>query len=131
MRAERKAPLERRLAAIAKGLREVVERTRPGAAAVEEVFVKADPRAALAVGHARGAALTVLGEAGIPVTGYPSASIKKSLTGDGRADKTRVGRMVALLLSLEAIPEPPDATDALAAAIAHALGLEAQVLRGL
>jgi len=131
LRATRSDPLERRLARIAKQLQEVLERTRPEAAAVEEVFVKADPRAALAVGHGRGAVLAVLGEAGIPVAGYPPASIKKSLTGNGRADKARVGRMVALLLHLETVPKPADATDALAAAITHALGLSARVQRGV
>ena len=45
------------------------------------------------------------------------AEIKKSVTGNGRADKAQVQRMVTLLLDLDAAPEPYDATDALAAAL--------------
>ncbi|MDH3592532.1 MAG: crossover junction endodeoxyribonuclease RuvC, partial [Planctomycetota bacterium] len=98
----------------------------PAAAAVEDVFVKADPRAALAIGHGRGALLSVLGQTGVPVFDYAPATIKKAITGNGRADKTRVARMVGVLLGLAQPPEPLDATDALAAAITHSLRARTQ-----
>ena len=124
--AERTAPLERRLATIASGLRALCETWRPDAAAVEDVFVKADPRAALAVGHGRGALLAVLGEHRIAVHSYAPASIKRALTGNGRAPKERVAKMVAQLLGTADLAT--DATDALAAALAHAFAAKAQML---
>jgi crossover junction endodeoxyribonuclease RuvC len=124
--ADRDAPLERRLASIAGGLRALCESWRPDAAAVEDVFVKADPRAALAVGHGRGALLAVLGEHEIAVHSYAPASIKRTLTGNGRAAKERVAAMVRKLLGIGELP--PDATDALAAAVAHAFRTKAQML---
>lgn len=124
--ADRNAPLERRLATIAAGLRALCETWRPDAAAVEDVFVKADPRAALAVGHGRGALLAVLGEHGIAVHSYAPASIKRTLTGSGRATKERVATMVAKLLGTGELAT--DATDALAAAVAHAFAAKAQLL---
>lgn len=124
--ADRDAPLERRLATIAAGLRALCERWRPGAAAVEDVFVKADPRAALAIGHGRGALLAVLGERRIAVHSYAPASIKRALTGNGRARKEQVAKMVGKLLGTGELAV--DATDALAAAIAHAFGSKAQTL---
>lgn len=116
-----KLPIEQRLARIAAGLREHLAEHRPDTAAMEDVFVDADPRSALKIGFGRGAILALLGEAGLTVASYPPATIKKAVTGNGRADKTQVGRMVAAILALSAVPEPADATDALAVAITHAL----------
>ncbi|MFL5778005.1 MAG: crossover junction endodeoxyribonuclease RuvC, partial [Chloroflexota bacterium] len=45
------------------------------------------------------------------------SEVKSAVTGDGRADKTQVGRMVALLLGLDEPPTSDDAADALAIAI--------------
>jgi crossover junction endodeoxyribonuclease RuvC len=41
------------------------------------------------------------------------------VTGFGAASKDQVQRMVARLLNLDAVPEPPDAADALALALCH------------
>jgi crossover junction endodeoxyribonuclease RuvC len=114
-------PIELRLARIAAGLRDVVVEHRPGAAAMEDVFVDADPRSALKIGFGRGAILAVLGEAELAVASYPPATVKKAVTGNGRADKSQVARMVSAVLGLDSAPEPADATDALAVAITHAL----------
>ena len=121
------AAVEIRLARIAKELRETITEWKPDAAAVEDVFVKLNPRAALAIGQARGALLAVLGEHGIPVHSYPPASIKKAVTGNGRASKAQVARMVGAILG-DSHPRPQDATDALATALAHAFGHKAQLL---
>jgi len=123
LRAPATAPMEQRLARLSVGLREVLARHQPHEVAVEDIFVKVDPKAALAVGHGRGALLAVVGEAGLPATSYPPATIKKALTGSGRAAKDRVARMVAAVLGLGQVPEPLDATDALAVAITHALAV--------
>ena len=108
----------------------MLEAWRPDAVAMEDVFVKADPRAALTVGEGRGALLAVFGERELAVTSYPPAKVKRAVTGHGAADKLRVARMVATLLGLEQPPEPPDATDALAVALTHALARKSQLLKG-
>ncbi len=113
------ATLPARLAALAADLAELVERYRPDVASVEEVFVAASPRAALVLGQARGAALSVLGAAAVPMVEYAPARIKLTVSGHGRAAKPQMQRMVRRLLALEHAP-PADAADALAAAICHA-----------
>jgi crossover junction endodeoxyribonuclease RuvC len=122
------APVERRLAAIAAGLREVIAAHRPASAAIEDAFVRADPRAALLVGQGRGALLAVLGEHTVPVRSYPPASVKRAVAGNGRAGKEQVARMVAAILGVAGVPEPLDATDALAVAIAHGLASRSEAL---
>ena len=83
---------------------------------------------------ARADAATRLGELGegiervlaelrpeVVVVEMPPAAAKKALVGNGLAHKTQVAAMVARLLGLAAVPEPLDATDALALALAHHL----------
>jgi crossover junction endodeoxyribonuclease RuvC len=70
----------------------------------------------------------VLGEARLEVTAYAPASVKRSVAGSGRAGKDQVARMVAAILNLDRPPEPADATDALATALAHAFAMRTQAL---
>ncbi len=126
--APKSAPVEQRLAKIAKGLSRLVADHRPLVAAMEDAFVRDDPRAALVMGEGRGALLAVLGEHGIPVVSYPPASVKRSVAGNGRASKEQVSRMVGAILGAHGPLGPLDATDALAVAIAHSLSMKSQLL---
>jgi len=51
------------------------------------------------------------------------------VVGYGRAEKQQVAQMVKLLLGLDAIPKPHDATDALAVAICHLHNGKATLVR--
>ncbi len=93
----------------------------PRAVAVEELYVHyKHPRTAVIMGHARGAVLLAAGQCGVPVIEYSATRIKRSLTGNGRASKEQVRRMVVSRLGLTMEPEPPDVSDGLAAALCHA-----------
>jgi crossover junction endodeoxyribonuclease RuvC len=108
-----------RLATLQSGLVEVIQRFEPDRACVERVFVSASPRSALVLGQARGVALAVLGQAGLPVAEYAPGEIKQAVVGTGAARKAQVQAMVRRLLALRRTPAE-DAADALAAAICHA-----------
>jgi crossover junction endodeoxyribonuclease RuvC len=110
--------MEARLGEIARGLTEVIRELAPTIVAVEDVFSRQNPRTALALAQARGMALAVVGLAGLEVASYPPASVKKAVSGSGRADKDQVARMVQALIGLRSLPRA-DATDALAVAITH------------
>lgn len=113
-------PFPARLQAIACGLREVIRRHSPAAAAVEQVFYAANVRTALKLAHVRGVALLAIAEAGLELGEYSPLEIKTSVVGYGQADKRQVQLMVQSLLGLDAIIEAEDACDALAVAICHA-----------
>ena len=70
--------------------------------------------------EARGVALLVARQHGIPIAEYTPPQIKQTLTGYGKADKKQVQEMVRLQLGLKEVPKPDDCADALAAAITHA-----------
>ncbi len=97
--------------------------TSPCAVAVESVFQHRNARSALVLAEARGALLSAVGEAGVPLSEYPPATIKKTVCGVGGARKEEVrlalGRSVPGLTREMLSGAPDDATDALAAAVCH------------
>ena len=112
-------PLPPRLKVIHDGIGEVLAQYRPDLAVVEIVFVNVNPQSTLLLGQARGAAITTLVAAGLPVHEYSALQVKQAVVGTGRAAKEQVQWMVQRLLSLPGVPSP-DAADALACAICHA-----------
>ncbi|MDQ6606351.1 MAG: crossover junction endodeoxyribonuclease RuvC [Actinomycetota bacterium] len=110
-------PLEQRLADIHARVVELIDRHRPDAVAIEELYFGANARTAFAVGQARGVVLLAAGQRGIPSRSYTPQQVKGAVCGHGRAGKDQVGRMVATLLGLAEVPTPDHATDALAVAI--------------
>lgn len=107
-----------RLLALYRGLAAVMERHAPQAAAVEQTFVNRDGAATLKLGQARGVAMLVPAQFGLPVAEYAPNTVKKTVVGVGHADKTQVAHMVRLTLP-GAVPDGADAADALAIALCH------------
>jgi crossover junction endodeoxyribonuclease RuvC len=120
IRTNPKWPFEKRLLEIAGGLRELIQRHAPQAAAVEEVFFSANVKTALKLAHVRGIALLSIAEAGMQFAEYSPLEVKMSVVGYGRAEKSQVQLMVRSLLSLVEPIKSEDACDALAVAICHA-----------
>ena len=112
-------PLPSRLAALADELEQLIAERRPGAAAVEEVFVNKNPQSTLKLGQARGVVIMVAARGGLEVGEYAARLVKKAVVGNGNADKAQVHAMVSRLLPGAKIAGP-DAADALAVAITHA-----------
>jgi crossover junction endodeoxyribonuclease RuvC len=119
VRARRSLPLAGRLAIIHAGLVEVIRRVDPGVAVVEQPFAGRNPATAIAIGEARGVALLACANAGLRVEEFSPSEVKRAVTGSGAARKRQVALMVTSILDLTEVPEPADATDALAAAICY------------
>ena len=113
------ATLPQRLASLADQIEALIGEHRPDTAAVEEVFVNANPQSTLKLGQARGVAIMIAARAGIDVGEYAARLVKKAVVGVGSAEKTQVHAMVARLLPGAKIVGA-DAADALAVAITHA-----------
>jgi crossover junction endodeoxyribonuclease RuvC len=115
----RNSSFAERLLVIGRKLEEVIERLRPDACAVEEVFFAVNVKTALKLGQVRGVVLMTAARALVPVFEYSPLEVKSALVGYGRAQKHQVQEMVRLLLNLKDPPTPLDASDALAVAICH------------
>jgi crossover junction endodeoxyribonuclease RuvC len=114
------AALELRLSAIFGRVSELIEAHAPAAVALEDLYVGANPRTVLSVGHARGAVFAACGLAGVAASGYPPAEVKQTVCGFGRAEKAQVARMVGAILRLAHAPASDHEADALAVAVCHA-----------
>jgi crossover junction endodeoxyribonuclease RuvC len=114
-------PLPSRLRVIHDGILALLARHRPDAMAVESVFYARNARTTMVMSHGRGVVLLAGEEAGVPISEYTPAMVKKAVVGRGGALKPQVGYMVAQLLRLRSAPEPADAADGVAIALTHLL----------
>ena len=118
LRADPNGPLALRLAELAAGVDEVLQEYKTQIVAVEQIYSHYQrPRTAILMAHARGVILLEAARQHCEVIHLPATTIKKHMTGNGRATKEQMQRAVAQALSLEAVPEPPDVADALAIAM--------------
>ena len=110
---------EKRLLHLHTQITALIETYRPDELAIEDPFVGAlNPASALAIGQARAVAMLAAAQHEIEVSLYAPKEVKAAV-GYGSSDKAQVGAMVKLLLGLDALPEPADASDALAVALCH------------
>ena len=113
-------PIEKRLAAIAAGIRDVLVTHQPHVVAVERVFAQNNLHSVMGTAQASGIALLLAAEHGLTAATHTPSEVKAAITGYGSADKLQVQTMVARVLRLDALPQPADAADALAIALCHA-----------
>ena len=97
-----------------------IDKYKPDAIAIEELFFNSNQKTAINVAQARGVLLVAAANKNVPISEYTPLQVKQSVTGYGRAEKKQIQQMVKMLLGLNAIPKPDDAADALAIAICHA-----------
>lgn len=112
-------PLAQRLAKIHEQIGAVIERYQPTCVGIETVWFGQNITAAFATGQARGAALVACAQASLEVGEFSPKQIKLAVVGEGGAEKDQVQYMVKQLLSLQQVPRPDHAADALAAAICY------------
>ncbi|RKX22056.1 MAG: crossover junction endodeoxyribonuclease RuvC [Candidatus Zixiibacteriota bacterium] len=98
----------------------VIKQYKPDYIAVEELYSHyAHPKTAIIMGHARGTVFLQASQSKTPIASYAATRIKKSLTGNGRASKSQMRKMIKSTLNLKDELFSPDTADALAAAVCH------------
>jgi crossover junction endodeoxyribonuclease RuvC len=100
--------LSARLESLFRRCEEFLEKSRPAAAAIETIFSGKSASSVFALAQTRGVILE-----------YEPLTVKKTITGYGRAEKPQMREMVRSLLSAGQVQIPLDAADALAMAICH------------
>jgi len=120
IRTDSKKSLPEKLKKIFEGLSQIITQKHPDEFAIEETFYSKNAKSALVMGQARGVAILAAACAKIPVWEYSPKEVKCSIVGHGNASKQQVQYMVKNLLRLKDLPQPVDASDALAVALCHA-----------
>jgi len=100
---------------------DLIERTKPDVAVVEEVFVANNAKTSLRLGHARGVILLAAANAGISVAEYSPREIKQAVLGFGNASKQQIQKIIVQLLNISDDKIQKDAADGLAVALCHGM----------
>lgn len=113
-----KGDKETRLAAVTSAVETAIREHAPDTFALETLYFSTNKKTAIGVAEARGAALSAAGAAGLPVREYAPGTVKLAVTGDGRADKKAIARIIPLLVKLPPRRRLDDELDAIAVGIA-------------
>ena len=113
-------PLATRLLQIETDMEQLLRDVKPDEVSIEELFFSKNITTGIAVAHGRGIILLSGYQAGLQIYEYTPLQVKQAVVGYGRADKKQVMDMVRRILSLQAVPKPDDAADAVAIALCHA-----------
>lgn len=116
---EKNSPEPSRLVIIFDELSALIAQHNPDIVAVEKLFFAQNVTTAINVAQARGVILLCAERHSVPIHEYTPLQIKMALTGYGRASKQQIQEMVRVLLSLQEVPKPDDAADALAIALVY------------
>jgi crossover junction endodeoxyribonuclease RuvC len=113
--------ISRRLNKIYQGMLKLVKERRPEVLVLEKLYAHwRHPTTAYILGQARGVICLVCAQMNIELSEYGATRINKAIIGRGNAAKHQIQMMVASVLGISSLIEPPDVADALALAIAHA-----------
>jgi crossover junction endodeoxyribonuclease RuvC len=116
------SPPQIRLANIHRRVCELLDEHLITVISMEDIYFGRNASSAFAVGQARGVVMLAAGQRRLECVTYTPQQVKHAVCGSGRAEKDQVGKMVQMLLSLDAPPRPDHAADALAIAICHING---------
>ena len=118
IRPRRSLPVPERLSEIGSQISLKIRAFSPSCMSVEKVFMARNSKSAIHLGQARGVALAAAGAGAIEVHEYSSTGVKKSVTGNGRATKDEVEKMVSIMTGKRGFATG-DESDAIAVAICH------------
>ncbi len=119
---------EDRLQKIEEDFSRLLDKYKPTIMAIESLFFFKNAKTAIPVSQARGVILMSAAQKGLQIHEYTPLQAKMATVGYGRAEKKQVQEIVKILLNMNDIPKPNDASDALAVAICH---ISTQALREL
>ncbi len=111
--------LEQRLLKLSAAVEQWFDDYQPHVVALERVFERSNVSTVMNTAHASGVLMLAAAKRGVDVHMYTPSEVKKSISGNGRADKAQMTRMITRILGLGEPPKPPDAADALALAVCH------------
>lgn len=112
--------ISNRLRIIYDNLNDILRTYKPQVVVLEKLYSHyKHPATSILMGHARGVVCLLCGINSVRLVNYSATHIKKAVTGNGRASKKQIQRMVKELLKLKKTPEPVDISDALAMAMSY------------
>jgi len=127
---EKNGSAEKRLLLIHKSIKKIIKRFKPNVVVIEQLFFANNAKTAMRVGQAHGVLLLSAAQTKVEISELPPALVKKTITGNGRADKKSVQKKLRSILGkkVKSLPKKKthfdDAADALAVALTFILKKE-------
>ncbi len=124
---EKNGDIEKRLNIIYKVASKLIKNIKPDIFVMEKVFFATNAKTVISVGQAQGVLLLAASKAKIKVIEYAPGTIKKTITGDGRAKKKDIQKSLRKMLGNHVRSKKhqkthfDDAADAIAVALTHAI----------
>ena len=112
-----KEEFSKRLLELFTDIKQLLIEYKPNTCAIEQIFFSKNITTGIQVSHARGVVLLALEQASVPYQEFSPSAMKRLLTGNGKADKKSIQKMLCLELGLKSVPKPDDAADALSLAL--------------
>ena len=110
-------PFPERLGLIVDEIREVIKKHAPEVLAIETLFLNTNQKTAMRVAEVRGAVISEASKSSLRIFEASPPEIKVATTGDGRADKTQMKKMVKILVNIPEGSKTDDELDAIAIAL--------------
>ncbi len=117
---DKNASIYERYTQIDTELMKVIKKYRPTECGVENLFFQNNAKTAMKVSEARGVIFSCLFRNHVNIFEYTPMQIKSAVTGNGRATKSDIQRMIRVLTKCEKLPKLDDEVDAIATALCHA-----------
>lgn len=111
-----KLALWSKLLEIEKDIETLFKKYPPHVCVIEKLFFAKNTKTAIDVAHSRGVLICSIAKQGITLLEPTPMEVKKGICGNGNAPKKQVQNALKLIFSLNQIPTPDDAADALAMA---------------
>ena len=124
---DKETKVEDRLNKIFEGTLSILKKLKPDVFVYEKIFFATNAKTVISVGQAQGVMLLAAFRSKLPVISYAPGTIKKLITGNGRANKKDVQQAVRKVLGNQVKSKAhkkthfDNAADALAIALTHAM----------
>ena len=96
-----------------------LDKYKPDALAIETLFITKNQKTAMRVSEVRGIIIYEALKRDITVSEYSPMEIKMAITSDGTSDKSRMMKMIPLLIEMKSPATLDDEYDAIAVALTH------------
>ena len=98
---DRKESIDDRIFVIANHIETILHTFKPTVLAIETVFFSTNQKTVTSVGEAKGVIKYIAKKNALQIIELTPLQIKLAITGDGRADKSRVSHMVQKIMKLD------------------------------
>jgi len=108
-----------RLKKIGEEITKILDKYNPDEVVLESLFIAKNQKTGMRVAEARGIIIYEAAKRNLPIFEYTPLQIKSAITGDGTSDKSRIIKMIGLLVKLPKKKALDDEYDAIAVALTH------------